>query len=292
MLKVTKTILQKVYPPRPAECHKYDYGLMLVIGGGEFYSGSPALAAMAGFRSGVDMVQILAPKRAADIIASFSPNLAAYPLKGNWLDKEDLPTLVSMTESAKLVAPAKVAVVIGGGLGRSEATKETVLEYLRQVKVKAVIDADAIHAISYRGRPPVKLSEVRPMTILTPHSFEFFVLTGREVKSLSLEEKIKVVQEEAAKLGCVILLKGKKDIISDGKEVAINETGSPFLTVGGTGDTLAGICGSLMAQGIEPFLAAQAGAFINGKAGEIAAKKFGSGLVATDLIEAIPEVIK
>jgi NAD(P)H-hydrate epimerase len=76
MIKVTKQILKKVYRPRPAEIHKYDYGLLLVIGGGQFYSGSPALAAMAGFRSGVDMVQVLAPKRAADIIASFSPNLA------------------------------------------------------------------------------------------------------------------------------------------------------------------------------------------------------------------------
>jgi len=101
-----------------------------------------------------------------------------------------------------------------------------------------------------------------------------------------------VVKEEAARFGSIILLKGEKDIISDGKETAINETGSLYLTVGGTGDVLAGICGSLLAQGIEPFLVAQAAAFINGKAGEIAAKKFGPGLTATDLIEAIPEVLK
>jgi len=287
MLKVTKNILKKVYPPRSRECRKYDHGLLLVIGGGEFYSGSPALAAMAGFRSGVDMVQILAPRRAADIIASFSPNLASYRLKGDWLDKEDLPTLVSMTEAATKVAPGKTAVVIGGGLGRSEETKETVLEYLNQVEVKAVIDADGIHAVA-KNPDVVKGKNF----VITPHDFEFFALTGKEVKNLSFEEKAKLVKEEAERLGLVILLKGKNDIISDGREIAINETGSPCLTVGGTGDTLAGICGSLIAQGVEPFWAAQAAAFINGRAGEIAAEKLGPALTATDLIETIPKVIK
>jgi NAD(P)H-hydrate epimerase len=88
------------------------------------------------------------------------------------------------------------------------------------------------------------------------------------------------------------LLKGKTDIISDGKEVALNKTGSPFMTKGGTGDTLAGIAGALLARGIPPFEAGQAAAYINGIAGELAAKKFGEGLMATDLIEAIPEAIK
>lgn len=287
MLKITKDILKKVYPQRTSEVHKYDFGLLLVIGGGQFYSGSPALAAMAAFRSGVDMVQILAPRRAADIIASFSPNLAAYPLQGTWLDKEDLATLVSMTEGAKRVAPNKVAVVIGGGLGRSEETKETVKEYLRQSKIRAVIDADGIHAVA---KNPEVLKERN--FLLTPHTFEFLAVTGKDVKDLPFEEKVKVVQEQAGRLGCTILLKGKQDIISDGKEVAVNEAGSPYLSVGGTGDTLAGICGSLLAQGVAPFLAAGAGAFINGRAGEIAAKKFGPGLLATDLIEAIPEAIK
>ncbi len=287
MLKITKDILKKVYPQRTPGVHKYDFGLLLVIGGGQFYSGSPALAAMAAFRSGVDMVQVLAPKRAADIIASFSPNLAAYPLKGTWLDKEDLATLISMTGGARQVAKDKTAVVIGGGLGRSEETKETVKAYLRQSKIQAVIDADGIHAVA--KNPEVLKGR---NFLLTPHTFEFLALTGKDVKDLPFEEKVKVVQGEAGRLGCTILLKGKRDIISDGKEVAVNETGSLYLTVGGTGDTLAGICGSLLAQGVAPFLAAGAGAFINGRAGEIAAKKFGPGLLATDLIEAIPEAIK
>jgi len=77
MSKVTRDLLQNIYPPRPSEVRKYDYGLLLVIGGSDFYSGAPALSALAAFKAGLDMVRIIAPKRAADIIASFSPLLAA-----------------------------------------------------------------------------------------------------------------------------------------------------------------------------------------------------------------------
>ena len=287
MQEVTKNILKKIYKVRSPESKKYDFGLLIVIGGSEFYSGSPALSAMAAFRAGVDMVRIIAPKRAADIIASFSPDLAAYPLVGKWLGKKHLATLIEMTEGAKEVAHGKTAVVIGGGVGRSEETQNVILEYLEKVSVPVVIDADAIHAVS--KKPEIILG--KPF-LITPHTYEFFVLTGREVYKLPEEEKIRAVLEGAARLKTTILLKGRTDIISDGKEVALNKTGGPFLTVGGTGDTLAGICGAILARGIDPFLAAQAAAFINGLAGEIAFKKLGEGLVATDLIEAIPEVIK
>jgi len=287
MQEVTKNILKKIYKVRSPESKKYDFGLLIVIGGSEFYSGSPALSAMAAFRAGVDMVRIIAPKRAADIIASFSPDLAAYPLEGKWLGKKHLATLIEMTEGAKEVAHGKTAVVIGGGVGRSEETQKAILEYLEKVSVPVVIDADAIHAVS--KKPEIILG--KPF-LITPHTYEFFVLTGREVYKLPEEEKIRAVLEGAARLKTTILLKGRTDIISDGKEVALNKTGGPFLTVGGTGDTLAGICGAILARGIDPFLAAQAAAFINGLAGEIAFKKLGEGLVATDLIEAIPEVIK
>jgi hydroxyethylthiazole kinase-like uncharacterized protein yjeF len=287
MIEVTKNILKNIYKPRPAEVRKYDFGLLLVIGGSEFYSGSPALSAMAAFKSGVDMVRILAPKRAADIIASFSPNLAAYPLEGNWLTKKHLATLISMTKSAEAVSRGNTAVVIGGGMGRSEETQEAILEYLSQVSVPAVIDADAIHALR---KKPETIS--RKPFLITPHTYEFFVLTGKKVTEKTDEEKMKLVQEEAARLQTTILLKEKVDIISDGKEVALNRAGSPYLTKGGTGDTLAGICGALMARGIGSFEAAQAAAFINGKAGEIASEKLKEALTATDLIEAIPEVLR
>jgi len=286
MIKVTKDILKDIYKERPKDSKKYDFGLLIVIGGSDFYSGSPALSAMAAFKSGVDMVRIIAPKRAADIIASFSPNLAAYPLEGNWLERKHLATLISMTESAKAVSYGKTAVVIGGGMGRSQDTQDAILEYLQEVSVPVVIDADAINAL--RKKP--EIISGKPF-LITPHTYEFFVLTGKEVYKLSDEEKIKAVQEEAARLQTTILLKGAIDIISDGKEVALNKTGTPLMIVGGTGDTLAGVAGALVARGIDPFTAAQAAAFINGLAGELAGKKLGESMTATDLIEKIPNVL-
>lgn len=287
MIEVSKDILKKVYPERPQESKKYDLGLLLVIGGSEFYSGSPALSALAAFRAGVDMVRIIAPKRAADIAASFTPDLVAYPLDGTEIKSNHLSTLITQTELAKTVSSGKTAVVIGGGVGRSKETQQVILNYLQKVLLPVVVDADAIHALSKNEA----IISKKPF-LITPHTYEFFILTGKEVYKLSYEEKAKVVQEEAKRLGTTIVLKGRTDIISDGENVAFNKTGGPFLAVGGTGDTLAGIAGALLARGVSPFEAGQAAAYINGLAGEIAGKKFGDSLMATDLINSIVEAIR
>jgi len=287
MIEVTKSILKSIYKPRPREARKYDYGLLLIIGGSDFYSGSPALSAMAAWASGVDMVRILAPKRAADIIASFSPNLAALPLIGKYLDREDLATILSQTKSAEIASPKKVAAVIGGGAGRSEETQEVILEYLSQISIPVVIDADAIYAVA--KKPEVITGK---NFLITPHLYEFYVLTNKKVDELSQEDRIRTVKEEAARLKTTILLKGAIDIISDGKEVALNTTGCGFMTKGGMGDTLAGIAGALMSRGINVFEAAQAAVYINGLAGELASKKLKESVTATDLIKAIPDAIK
>lgn len=283
-----KEILKKVFFERTPDKYfkKYDFGLMLVIGGSDFYSGSPAFNAMAAFRSGVGMVRVIAPARAANIIASFSPNLAAYPLDGKWLEKKHIPILIEMTESAKISAPGKVACVIGGGLGRSEETLMSVVEYLKKIDVPLVIDADGIYALA---REPNVLRGKK--FIITPHAYEFFILTQKKLPD-DLEERIEMIKNESENLGGVILLKGQPDIISDGKEVYLNKTGTPYMAVGGTGDTLAGICGALLARGYDPFLSAKVAAYVNGRAGEIASAKFKDGLCATDLIEEIPTVIK
>jgi NAD(P)H-hydrate epimerase len=288
MLKVTKEVLKLVFTEREKNKYykKYDFGLLLVIGGSEIYSGSPALNAMAAFRSGVGMVKIIAPKRAADIISSFSPNLVSYPLDGKYLKRKHLKTLFEITEYSKNVADGNVAVVIGGGIGREKETQKAIISYLEKIDIPAVIDADAIYAVAKNK------NVIKENFLITPHPYEFFVLTNRKVYQLPVEEQIKIVQEEAEKLKAVILLKGKPDIISNGKEIALCEFGSPYMAVGGTGDTLAGICGALLSRKIDPFLAAQAGAYINGRAGEIAGERLKEGLTATDLIDAIPEVLK
>ncbi len=287
MKEVNQSILSEIYQERPPESRKYDFGLVLVIGGSDFYSGSPALSALAAFRAGADMIRIIAPKRAADIIASFSPILATYPLEGKYLKKEHLSVIIAMTEAAKMVARNNVAVVLGGGIGRSEETQKTILEYLANISVPVIIDADAIYALK-ENYAVLQGKEV----IITPHYGEFFRLTGREIYDLPLAEKIKIVQEEATKLKAVILLKGQTDIISNGQEVILNKIGSPYLTVGGCGDTLAGIVGALLARGVSTMKSASTAAYLNSQAGLLAAAKFGDSLVATDLIDCIHQVIK
>jgi NAD(P)H-hydrate epimerase len=290
MIEVNKEILKNVYQKRPLESKKYDFGLLIIIGGSQFYSGSPALSAFAAFRSGCDMVRIIAPERAANIIASFSPNLAAFPLKGENLNQEHLADLLNFVKIAYEVSYGKSAVVIGGGMGRSEVTQKTILEFLEEISeinIPVLIDTDAIHAIAKKP----EIIQGKPF-LITPHTFEFFLLTKREIYKLEEEEKIKAVQEEAARLKTNILLKGRVDIISDGQVLALNRTGTPFMTVGGTGDTLAGIAGAFLARGVPPIISAQAAAFLNGLAGEKASEKFGESMTATDLIEEIPNVLK
>jgi len=286
MSKVTKAILKKVYVKRPLNARKYDFGNLIIIGGSEFYSGSPALSAMAAFKAGVDMVRIIAPERAANIIASFSPNMAAYPLRGDNLSRKHLATLLSMAESAKAVAKGKAAVVIGGGAGRTADTQETILEFLSQVSIPAVIDADAIHSLAKNPRVVSGKN-----FLITPHEYEFFVLTKTDVKGKSDKQKIEIVKSAAKRLDVTILLKGKTDIISNGKDVALDTAGTSYLSVGGTGDSMAGICGALLARGLNAFDVAQAAAYINGKAGELAGKELKESMTATDLIEKIPEII-
>lgn len=276
---VRKTILNKIYKKRDLWSHKYSFGHLLVIGGSKHYSGSPAFNALAALRAGVDLVTIVAPERAANIIASFLPDLIAYPLEGDYICGEHLDELIKFTHG-------KTAVVIGGGLTREREVLETVVEYLERIDLPCVIDADAIHAVATK-----KEILKNKNFVLTPHAFEMLVLSGVQV-SKDLNQRIKIVKETAAKLKTTILLKGHIDVISNGKEVALNKTGSPLMSKGGMGDSLAGICGAFLARGNDCFTSACASAYVNGLAGEIAAKNLGESVTASDLINSIPKAIK
>ncbi|RLF32783.1 MAG: bifunctional ADP-dependent NAD(P)H-hydrate dehydratase/NAD(P)H-hydrate epimerase, partial [Thermoplasmata archaeon] len=127
--------------------------------------------------------------------------------------------------------------------------------------------------------------------ILTPHAGEFRKLTGVTLPD-ELGEKRRAVEEEAKKRNATILLKGSVDIISNGEKTKMNRIHNEAMTVGGTGDVLAGICAALLAKGLDPFHAACLGAMMNGMAGNLAFEERRYGMVATDMVERIPEVIK
>jgi len=278
MKTVDKSLIKKIFKPREKWSHKGDFGSLLVIGGSKRYSGSPTFNALAAYRSGVDLVTIAAPRRAADIVASFSPDLITYPLEGDYLNESHLDDIFLLAQNSDAVA-------IGDGLERNEETLTTVKKILKGLTSPCVIDADAIHAVATDKKV------LRENFIVTPHSNEFYVLTGKKPEP-DEKKRITLVKEGASKMGCIIALKGHVDVISDGKKIMINKTGNPLMTKGGTGDTLTGICGALLARKVDPFEAACAACYINGSAGDLAAKKFGEGLMASDLINEIPNVIK
>ena len=266
--------------PRPAESHKGDFGRLLVIGGSEIFSGAPALAALAALRSGVDIVYVAAPQRTAHTISAMSPNLITLKLEGDYLNPRNVATIRRHMRGV-------TAVVMGPGLGLNRETEEAVEQIIKiteQLRIPLLLDADGLKAFSKSKR------RVKNRLVLTPHAGEYRILTGEEL-SESVDKRVTSIRKAAQDLDAIILLKSNVDLISDGERVKLNFTGNPGMTVGGTGDILSGVVGGLMAQGIDPFEAAVAGAFINGAAGDFVREERGYNMVATDLLEWIPKVM-
>ncbi len=263
-------------PARDARSHKGDNGKVLVIGGGAF-TGAPALAALAALRAGADWVTVAAPRSVAGAIAGFSPDLIVHSLSGTYLARDDIDTVNALVRKHDVT-------VIGMGLGRETETAEAVSEIIRSnPDARFVIDADALHALAM----PVQAGGTPP--IITPHAGEFRMLGG--VVSADLDERCEQVMDFSARNRVVTLLKGDIDVISDGSAVRINQTGNPGMTVGGTGDVLAGAVGAIFAK-TDAIAAASAGALIVGTAGDLACVEYGYGLLATDVIECIPDAMR
>lgn len=260
--------------------HKGDFGRLLIVGGSEVFSGAPTLVALAALRTGVDLAYVAAPERTAYAISSMSPNLITIKLEGEHLNPRNVSVLKPYFESAN-------AVVLGPGLGLHTETKEAVKAIIKEIEGAGkplLLDADGLKAFAEFKRP------LKVPLVLTPHAGEYAILTGRKL-SADLNERVSDVQKAAAELSAVILLKGHVDIISDGSRFKLNFTGNPGMTVGGTGDVLSGIVGAFVAQEVDPFEAAVAGAFINGAAGDFVCAEKGYHMVSTDLIDWIPRVM-
>ncbi|MHA1144628.1 MAG: NAD(P)H-hydrate dehydratase [Candidatus Helarchaeota archaeon] len=270
---------------RPPTSHKGDFGKVLVIGGSAIYSGAPALVALAAYRTGADLVQLLVPSKIAPSLRSLSADLIIREYNSDYFNESGVDVVKDLLKWATVVA-------IGPGLGPAEKIKQGILELLGMISSKElpfVLDADGLKAIK-GNLDLVKGSR----GILTPHLGEYGIISDKKIKvNSSLLEKLKDVSEFARNNQITLLLKGSEDIISNGERMKINITGNPAMTVGGTGDVLTGICVGLLAQNIDPFRAACCGAFINGLAGDLAIEKLGGPhLLATDLIDLIPEIMQ
>jgi hydroxyethylthiazole kinase-like uncharacterized protein yjeF len=265
---------------RPLKSHKGDFGRLLIIGGSETYIGAPAMAGIAALRTGLDLVYIASPEKTAYSISTISPNLITLKLKGDHLTSDNLSQLDAMLDKTD-------AVLLGPGLNLHEDTIDAIsklISILNRLKKPTLIDADAIKIIGMRK------NGIDFPAVLTPHLGEFEALTGSKM-SANLETRSKEIINASKKINSIIVLKSNIDVISDGNNLKFNHTGNPGMTVGGTGDVLSGIIGSLLAQGNDPFRSAVAGTFINGAAGDFAVEEKGFHILPTDLIEQIPKVM-
>lgn len=252
--------------PQPQD-HKYRRGHVLVVGG-EIMTGAARLSARAAARAGAGLVTVAAPAPAWQVYATALTSIMVQPL-------DDASNLNDI-----LADERKNVLVVGPGAGVSEATRLHVLAALGTGRA-VVLDADAI--TSFGNTPETLFSAIRGNCILTPHEGEF----GRLFPSEG--DKLTRARQAARQSGAVVVLKGADTVIAspDGR-VVINSNAPPTLATGGTGDVLTGIIAGLMAQGMAPFLAAASATWLHGEA----ARQFGPGLIAEDLPEMLPRVLR
>jgi NAD(P)H-hydrate epimerase len=257
----------KSLPALGRASNKYTRGHVLLSGGYPM-TGATRMAARAAMRSGAGLATIAVPAIAFPIYASALESIMVQPLT----EAADFPQLL---RDARYTA-----CLIGPGAGKGDATRNRVLEILKSAR-PAVLDADAIS--EFADDPQALFRAVKDRCVLTPHEGEFkrlFTLEG---------SKLERARKAAAQSGCIIVLKGADTVIAapDGR-ARINSNAPPSLATAGSGDVLAGLVLGLLGQGVEAFDAASAAVWIHGAAAAI----FGPGLIAEDLPDLIPRVLR
>ena len=273
---------------RDSSSHKGNNGRLLVIGGSKDYSGAPAIAGMAAIGAGADLVYVASPQNAAEAIKSTSPDLIVKSLEGDKLSLKHYDEILSLVDNVD-------SVLIGPGAGIDEDTSKLFNILVTKIKKPIVLDADALKQVE------LSLIKNREDIILTPHIFEFksFFKVENDLKLdidsydfSKVDENITEFQKIIRQIKGTVVVKGKYDLILSGNKFKINKSGNAGMTVGGTGDALAGISASLLSQGLSSFDSASLATFINGLAGDEAYNIKGNGFSATDLVSYIGSVIK
>ncbi len=296
-------------PRRPLDSHKGTFGRVLIVGGSANYTGAPALAGRAAFRMGAGLVELGVPAPLVDILAGSFPEAI-------WLN---LPhELGSLTEDgAEVIRSAAAqanALVIGMGLGRQPATRRLLQRLFAPAesaglaaigfsqaatrpitaasapKVPLVLDADGLSLLTEVPDWPTLLPAG---TILTPHPGEMARLCGVPAATV-VEQRWELVSEKAQEWGVTLVLKGAHTLVAEPEgRVRVLPFKTSALATAGTGDVLAGMIGTLRAQGVAPGDAAAGAAWLHGRAGMTAAQQLGSerSVCASDVIKALPAVL-
>jgi NAD(P)H-hydrate epimerase len=273
-------------PSRSLEGHKGDYGHVLVLGGSPGMTGAVALAGEAALRTGAGLVTVGVPAALNNIIEQKLTEVMSRPLPQTASGRLN-PDAVSALED---LLPRISVIAVGPGLSQYPEAAEFMGRLLQRAKVPLVIDADGLNALA--GEPDL-VKDIKAPLVLTPHPGEMARLmrtTVREVQS----GRIEMARTAASRWGATVVLKGAGTVIAGTSgEILVNTTGNPGLASGGTGDVLTGIIASLIAQGVSPGEAAGIGAFVHGRAGDLAREERGMrGLIASDVIQHLPSVLK
>ena len=279
MKYMNESTIRTLLPRRARDTHKGDYGKILLLCGSRGFTGAAALAAMGALRTGAGLVYLAVPERIYAIEAVKLTEPVVLPLA----DENGMLCAASIPEIARLL-PKMDAVLFGSGSGLGQGTEEVLLYLLKNCPCPLILDADGItlaakHKDILRGR--------NAPTILTPHDGEFARLSPPELPRP--EQTMSVAQD----LGCILLRKGHRTLITDGAVCYENHTGNPGMATGGSGDVLAGVILSLTGQGVAPLEAAAVGAWLHGAAGDRAAETWGEyGMLPGDMVEELPRLLK
>ncbi len=273
-------------PARPPDAHKGTFGTAIVIAGSLGLTGAAAMASEAALRAGAGLSTLGCASSLQDVMAI---KLTEVMTRG--LPETDARSISSgaLDPALELIEKGD-SVVLGCGLGTHPDTCDFVHRLVKSVRKPMIIDADGLNALA---KDTGTLEGDHGDLVLTPHPGEMARLLGTDTQAVQ-SNRMDVVREAASRFRCVVVLKGARTLIADPSgRVRINPTGGPGLATGGTGDVLAGTIGGLLAQGLSPLDAAICGAFIQGRAGDIAAEQLGAaGVIAGDVLRALPYALK
>ena len=266
----------------PPLSHKKSRGTVCVIGGSSLFPGAPLLAACAALRSGSGLVTVAVP----DKIEFNNPEMLALITRKIPGDSKGFFSEKSISCIIPLIGDADSA-IIGPGLGNGSELPVFLGKILRMSK-RTVFDADALNIFAkFAGK-----TKIPPNSVLTPHHGEMKrLLSGFGLGSLTDSDRLTQASALASKLKTVVVLKGHQTVIASPERVCVNSSGTPGLASAGTGDVLAGIIATFLAQDLEPFDAAVAGVFIHGLAAELSPSGH-RGLIADELISLLPAAMR
>ncbi len=277
--------LKKTIKPRPYNSHKGSMGSLFSICGSYGMAGAQILSLNASLRSGIGLLRTAVVDSIYGIVAQTAPEAVYIPLKGSAKGTFSFSDIEKITENTE----KSNAVLIGCGLGVNEDTEQIVKHLVKSSNKPMVIDADGINCISKHIH---LLKDKSCNIILTPHPGEMSRLTGLSVKEVE-DNRQKVAENFSREYSVITVLKGADTIVTDGKNTFISYVGNPGMATGGSGDVLAGVIGSILAQGYTPLESACIGVFAQGKAGDYAKADLGEiSMLPRDIIDYLPRVFK